>query len=173
MTHRRPVRAALGSPMELSADPESSTVARDLVRELLAGTKLDLQAILLVTSELVTNAVVHAGSAVQLTVRPGPPVRIEVRDLVPLTPLVAGLIATPAALPSADATGGRGFPITHLMATRVGADDHGDGGKTIWAEFAASERLLPSAAPGGAGQSTTVATAGSPAKRGTVSGSTT
>jgi hypothetical protein len=147
MAHRTEARGELGyHRVELPADPHSTSEARDILRQLLAGTSVDLEAALLVASELVTNAVVHARTPFHLTLT-WPPLRIEVTDLMPLSAKVAALIHGPCPLPAATATGGRGFPIARAIATRIGAEDHGEAGKTIWAELEGSASASATTAP--------------------------
>lgn len=66
----------------LAAAPTSAASARTFVRSVLSGCHHDLvEVVLLLTSELVTNAVVHTGSDVELIVRPcAAGVRVEVHD---------------------------------------------------------------------------------------------
>jgi len=119
-------------------------------RPRLAGDAVDT--LLLVVSELVTNAVVHAPGApvtVCLT-RAGGRVRMEVGD---------GSSAVPAAprSPSADAECGRGLLLVAAFAVGFGVDPT-PRGKRVWAELA-----LPSAAASAAGSATgSAATGGRP-----------
>ena len=83
-----------------------------------------MDAIELVVSELVTNAVVHAESPVDLTIRGlGDRTRVEVSDASTRLP----------ALCPATAENCRGMHIVAALATRWGVEVH-DGGKTVWAE---------------------------------------
>ena len=90
--------------------------------------------ILLMVSELVTNAVRHGGPDIVLslavtTVR----IRIEVRDSSEKLP------AVPEHAPSGDRTAGRGLLIVAATATDWGVQRHADGaGKTVWAEVVRS-----------------------------------
>lgn len=81
----------------------------------------------LLTSELVTNALVHAQSRVKLTVSVlGRRVRVEVGD---------GSDAQPRPRPMADdSTTGRGLHIVEAMATRWGSSMTADG-KRVWFEL--------------------------------------
>jgi anti-sigma regulatory factor (Ser/Thr protein kinase) len=81
----------------------------------------------LLTSELVTNALVHARSRVKLTVSvTGRRIRVEVGDASD---------AQPRPRPMADdATTGRGLHIVDAMATRWGSSSTADG-KRVWFEL--------------------------------------
>lgn len=91
----------------------------------------------LLISELATNAVVHAGTAFEVTcVDLGAAVRIEVHDRHPSREL-------PAALPEPDPTreGGRGLLACAALAAAWGVDYTHDG-KTVWCRLDAPERLV-------------------------------
>jgi hypothetical protein len=64
----------------LPAEPASAKRARDFVAQAVAGHVDDPADVLLMTSELVSNVVGHVGTAVTITVRQGPVVRIEVHN---------------------------------------------------------------------------------------------
>jgi anti-sigma regulatory factor (Ser/Thr protein kinase) len=83
----------------------------------------------LVTSELVTNAVQHAGSAVDVTLDLTPErLRLEVSDCSEQPPVLGDV---------ADAhNGGWGLHIVALLASRWGLESRADG-KTVWCEVAA------------------------------------
>jgi serine phosphatase RsbU (regulator of sigma subunit)/anti-sigma regulatory factor (Ser/Thr protein kinase) len=84
----------------------------------------------LVVSELVTNALVHAGTACALTVRydaAGAQLRLGVED---------GTTSHPQPRDAAeDASGGRGMQIVEAVARRWWVAPHGSG-KTVWVELA-------------------------------------
>jgi anti-sigma regulatory factor (Ser/Thr protein kinase) len=89
--------------------------------------------VLLVVSELLTNAIVHALPPATLTLSRSPvdrcgAVRVEVTDRGPVTP--AGL---PASAPDPDEHG-RGLAIVTALASRCGVDVH-PGGTSRWAEL--------------------------------------
>ena len=114
---------------QLPAEPVSARLARRVVTDALADWSLaDLcdEAALLV-SEVVTNSLLHAGSAIELTVRKiGPGVRVEVRDHSTTMP-------EPRHYASESVTG-RGLEILDLTATNWGADLFEDG-KIVWFEL--------------------------------------
>ncbi|MEU8585752.1 ATP-binding protein [Streptomyces sp. NPDC048664] len=92
--------------------------------------------VLLVVSELLTNAVVHAlpPAALRLTrvrVRGRAAVRVEVTDLGPVTPAAA---SAPDASIDPDEHG-RGLCIVRALADRYGVEVH-PGGTCRWAELA-------------------------------------
>ena len=81
---RRPVRMPV--LRVLPGTPESASLARALAREVLGDSHPVLETVLLVVSELVTNAIIHslsgaAGGTVLLALCPGPAgILIQVRD---------------------------------------------------------------------------------------------
>jgi anti-sigma regulatory factor (Ser/Thr protein kinase) len=80
----------------------------------------------LLTSELVTNAVLHARTDMVLTVeeRDGGGVRIAVTDLSPVSPALRRHSAT--------STTGRGLRLLDQLADSWNVDDDNGGGKTVW-----------------------------------------
>ncbi|MGH9104998.1 MAG: ATP-binding protein [Acidimicrobiales bacterium] len=114
----------------LGAHPLSAAEARRTVKASLHSWDLEGfadDAALLVT-ELVANAVRHAGSEVEVSVvlRPAS-VRVEVVDFVP-----SGLVEAVQA--ADDAEGGRGLAIVESLASRWGVSTHARG-KTVWFEL--------------------------------------
>lgn len=113
---------------ELQLEPDRSNVAlarrfvMDAVHRLGRDAAADVAELL--TSEVVTNAVLHAGTAVQLRVlgEQGA-VRIEVTD---------GSVAAPARRHySPEAATGRGLGLVEALATDWGTTA-ANGGKTVW-----------------------------------------
>ena len=81
----------------------------------------------LLTSELVTNAVLHVGSEVGLLVRLTPrAVRVEVRDASPEPPVPRHC--------EDDALTGRGLRLVETMSAAWGFDPNGQG-KVVWFEL--------------------------------------
>ena len=81
----------------------------------------------LVVSELVTNAILHAGTDIEvLVVVRSDAVRIEVTDL-------GG--GVPRSMPVKGTTSGRGLPIVEALGGRWGVLQLG-AGKTVWCELA-------------------------------------
>ncbi|MDS0135904.1 MULTISPECIES: ATP-binding protein [unclassified Amycolatopsis] len=85
--------------------------------------------VLLVATELVTNAYDHSQGPLQIRMSHTPTpcrVRIEVDDSSPDQPVVAA--------PSPQRLGGRGMQIVDKLAETWGVLAHPAGGKTVWAE---------------------------------------
>ena len=81
----------------------------------------------LLTSELVTNAIVHAGGCVRLRVSvDGSTVRVTVEDPSQERPRVRRT--------TSDAVTGRGLALVAAMSDRWGVDDLDDG-KAVWFEL--------------------------------------
>ena len=81
----------------------------------------------LLTSELVTNAVLHVGSEVDVAVRLTPrTVRVEVRDASPDPPVPRHC--------EVDALTGRGLRLVESMSEAWGCDPNGYG-KVVWFEL--------------------------------------
>ncbi|MFD3541623.1 ATP-binding protein [Streptomyces sp. NPDC058662] len=83
--------------------------------------------VLLVVSELVTNAALHAGGCHELVLTAGESLRIDVLD---------GADAAPRPLTARrpGALGGHGLHIVQRLSDRWGSTTHG-AGKAVWAEF--------------------------------------
>ena len=78
----------------------------------------------LVVSELVTNAILHAGTDIVVRLRIEPPtVRIEVEDLSQVTPV--------RPIASAQSMTGRGLALVEGLAAELGVD-RTPGGKVVW-----------------------------------------
>ena len=109
---------------------ESARAARSFVVEALREREYDASVIddaALVTSELATNAVRHAGSPFSVILLPAPEViRIEVRDADPTKPTVRNSELT--------AESGRGLSLMASIASRWGVTVDAEG-KTIWMEL--------------------------------------
>ncbi|MEU5402332.1 ATP-binding protein [Streptomyces sp. NPDC005963] len=130
----------------LAPDLTAVATARRLVRHQLTGWNLDDmdEDACLITSELVTNALLHARGTVVLTVRlvqgHGPAkavVRIEVQDQGPCDAEQQSM-PLPPATPSADLdTGGRGL---HLVAhlAEIWGESGSPEGHVVWADLRAS-----------------------------------
>jgi DNA-binding NarL/FixJ family response regulator len=115
----------------LEADTASAGAARRFVDEVLSRWRCDslLDDVQLLVSELVTNAVVHAGSEVEVAVRLlADAVRIEVIDRAPTMRL------RPSDPPQ-DAESGRGLLLVETLATAWGVEPV-EGGKAVWFEVA-------------------------------------
>jgi DNA-binding NarL/FixJ family response regulator len=113
-------------------DTQSARAARRFVSQVLTGWDDDegdlTDTVTLLVSELVTNAVVHAGSDVEVAVRlTSTAARIEVTD------------ASAEAISPRDATSeedsGRGLALVETLAPRWGVRPAPGGGKTVWFEL--------------------------------------
>ncbi|MGW6710758.1 ATP-binding protein [Streptomyces sp. NPDC054956] len=89
---------------------------------------------LLVVSELVTNAALHAHGCEELVLTAGESLRIDVFDGVSLPP-------RPGAVRGPGVPGGRGLHIVQRISDRWGSYPQGTG-KVVWAEIDSS-RLTP------------------------------
>jgi len=119
----------LRATTRLAANPTSARAARRFVNEALRRARVHHvdDVVVLLANELVTNAIVHARSPVELTVeliQGG--VRVEVSDTSPDSPTrrVAGRLAT----------SGRGLELVETMATAWGVDQLSGKGKRVWFE---------------------------------------
>jgi two-component sensor histidine kinase len=107
---------------------QSPSLARDLLRDTLAGFPAEtVDTALLLVSELVTNAVVHAESPLILQIEVARPhVRVSVEDCSAERP-------RPRAAGAEDANG-RGLWLVDALATAWGCHGTEAGGKRVWFE---------------------------------------
>ena len=113
----------------LGRDDTTPRAARRFVREALEMWNLDelTDTVMLLVSELVTNAVVHAGSDVEVMVRlTGEAACVEVTDSSEAAP-----VPRDAEL---EDQSGRGLALVEAMARRWGVKPCPGGGKTVWFE---------------------------------------
>jgi len=111
---------------ELSCDAASAAAARNCIQAALRVWALDdlADVAILLTSELVANAVIHARSAIRVVARRTPPeVVVEVFDASPDLPVPG------AGDPGRD--GGRGLLIVDRLASRWGVEP-AESGKVVW-----------------------------------------
>jgi hypothetical protein len=115
--------------LPLEPRPRSASLARRFTADTLGrwgAAELSETAVLLV-SELVTNAVLHARSASELVVRMvDNGIRVEVRDDDPVTPSLRTY--------SLEAGTGRGLLLVESLAARWGSSPDGFG-KSVWFEL--------------------------------------
>jgi DNA-binding NarL/FixJ family response regulator len=117
--------------LALPAEAASAQQARRFLSSQITiwGCEHLLENALLVVSELVANAVSHAGTACRLRIGLQRDVlRIEVEDFGPGTP--------EPQVPSPEHTNGRGLQIVSAVSTAWGISPI-DGGKVVWAELGA------------------------------------
>jgi anti-sigma regulatory factor (Ser/Thr protein kinase) len=89
-----------------------------------------VEAAALLVSELVTNAVTHAGSEVHVVIGRGAAyavLRVEVGDFSTAPPTLGGF--------DLEAMSGRGLALVEALADRWGVETHGSG-KRVWFELA-------------------------------------
>jgi CheY-like chemotaxis protein len=110
------------------ADLASLSAARRFVRDALTSESRELlELVTLLVSELVTNAVVHAGTDARVEVRLRPDaVRVDVHDDDPRLPAPRSA--------EEGGPGGRGLPIVDQVASRWGIEPEGSG-KVVWFEI--------------------------------------
>lgn len=114
--------------LHLRSEVTAARQARAFVRAAV-GPGIDddlLQDVLVVTSELVTNAVMHAGTESELEVLRRPD-EVELRvtdgdDRLPARRALVGLTAQ-----------GRGLALMAALSRRWGVEERPGGGKTVWA----------------------------------------
>lgn len=115
--------------LALAPEPASVRAARSFVAEVLGGTPAQgcAETARLLVSELVSNALLHAGAAVEVVVRmEAGTVRVEVLDAAQRLPVK---IAEPG-----DALAGRGLHIIDELSAGWGAEPRG-AGKAVWFEL--------------------------------------
>ncbi|MDQ1501854.1 MAG: hypothetical protein QOI86_5194 [Actinomycetota bacterium] len=115
----------------LPGDVTTPAAARRFVRAALESVDADpvvIETAELLTTELVTNVIVHAGSKSHLFIRAARGVvRVEITDPDDRLPAMAA--------PDADAPGGRGLIIVNGLASAWGVEVTTKGGKTVWFEL--------------------------------------
>ena len=107
--------------------PASAGEARRVVRHALAeaGESEAVYAAEVAVSELVTNAILHAATPLELTVEiTDKAVVVSVRDLSPRLPTQRHWSDT--------ATTGRGLKLVRAMTDQFGVDSPGEDGKAVW-----------------------------------------
>lgn len=126
-TGRRPPDTLL-LDLRLRADPNAPSEARHATDRALGPIDRAVrESVLLIVTELVTNAVLHARSASSLRVLAGAGrVRVEVADRAPERPVVRS--------PSPRQPHGRGMLLVSAMADEWGVRQT-DEGKIVWAEL--------------------------------------
>jgi anti-sigma regulatory factor (Ser/Thr protein kinase) len=119
--------------IELDGDPDAPSRGRHAVTAVLDGWGCETGAredLLLVVSELVTNAVVHGAEPIVVTmVRAPERVRVEVTDGA------AGSSPHGNPRPPANAETGRGLSVVTRLAVAWGWRASPGSGKTVWAEL--------------------------------------
>jgi anti-sigma regulatory factor (Ser/Thr protein kinase) len=112
----------------LEAEPASARAARQFVRDRLHEWHCEhvAEAVVLLISELVTNAIVHAGTSVALTVQCAEDaIRVEIDDHSTELPVPRRVAPDPIS--------GHGLKLVDVMSGRWGVEQQ-PGGKTVWFE---------------------------------------
>jgi anti-sigma regulatory factor (Ser/Thr protein kinase) len=116
----------------LTQHPTSVGAARRFVRDVLMSRQVAdgvVSTVELLTSEVVTNAIIHARSGPHLAVEVKEDlVRVAVRDSSPEVPV--------RRLGSVDDLSGRGVVIVEELATAWGVERERNGAKRVWFEVA-------------------------------------
>jgi anti-sigma regulatory factor (Ser/Thr protein kinase) len=113
--------------VQLPFETASVPAARDFVRRFLTGWPGDHHVVELLTTELATNAILHAHSPIDLSMSVDPHmVRVEVAD-------TSSDMPTRALAPALDAVSGRGLFLVASLANRWGATARARG-KCVWFE---------------------------------------
>ncbi|MFF7234707.1 SpoIIE family protein phosphatase [Streptomyces collinus] len=146
----RPRSSVITARAAASFEPVGRSVAtaRSFVRDTLQGWGFAdvVDDAVVLTSELVTNAVVHAGTHAEvLCLRTEDGVRVEVSDRYPEREVpVQG---SPAAMGSPDREGGRGLQLCAALAARWGVD-YTPTHKNVWFQLDLPERPVGTRAAG-------------------------
>ena len=130
---RRPLPAALpvdahveaSHLLQLDPSPRLVSTARTFVRDHVPGLPAEtVDVLLLLTSELVTNAVIHARTPLEVgVVLTDRCVLVTVHDLD---------LHRPSQQPYTDREGGWGLSLVDALAEDHATEPHPDGGKTAW-----------------------------------------
>lgn len=135
LVDQRRSRLPVGATLGLANDIASAGLARGLVQELCSEWGIDrvVDDAMLVVSELVTNAIVHAGGEAELRLFPSPGMlRIEVAD--------NGAEAPDPHLAGDDDEHGRGLLLVAVLSAAWGTEPTESGGKVVWAELPLASR---------------------------------
>lgn len=123
-------RLDVDAVLHLPAEPKSAPRARRFITEFCRVAELPAEVCenaALLTSELVTNAVLHGRTSATIEVhRPADTLRVSVRDDNPVLPPLGDD-------PPLSAESGRGLRIVSMLADRWGVEQL-EGGKAIWFE---------------------------------------
>lgn len=137
--------------LEIRPDPAEVGRARRWARSRLAGSGIEAdeplaETLILLVSELVTNAVVHTGRPAVLRLSlPAAATRTAASATVRLEVADASSRAPVPRCAGSDATGGRGLALVDCLADRWGWSPEG-AGKSIWCELDRCSKPRESAA---------------------------
>lgn len=120
--------------MTLPPTTDSVPQARRFARTTLEGSSIDVDTVLLLVSEVVTNAVLHARSAIRLTIEDREDVvRVEVHDGSPMPPRMHRFRLASAT--------GRGIRLLEQLSLAWGVETGTGTGKIVWFEVGAADEL--------------------------------
>ncbi len=128
------------SEIRLPPTTDSVPMARRFVRQQLRDSECDVDTVILLVSEVVTNAVLHARSDIRVSVEVrGDIARVEVADSSPASPRLHRFHVESAT--------GRGLRLVDQLATGWGVEaaPSGDGsgnGKVVWFEVGAPSEAI-------------------------------
>jgi len=118
--------------MTLPPTTDSVPQARRFARTTLEGSSVDVDTVVLLVSEVVTNAVLHARSAIRLTIEDREDVvRIEVHDESPMPPRMQRFRLASAT--------GRGLRLLEQLSLAWGVEPGTGTGKIVWFEVGAAD----------------------------------
>jgi hypothetical protein len=141
--------------LRLLPEPTSVRLARRFVVDKLQEWGCDelVDSAALITSELVTNAIVHTGQPFSVSIkRRGGSIRVEIADEASELPPQPGAVAPVGSPPEPTSSRGRhghgldenslfsGLGMVDAMATRWGSDAVPEGGKVVWFELVPGRR---------------------------------
>jgi anti-sigma regulatory factor (Ser/Thr protein kinase) len=132
----------MASSRRFRRDLPGVPAARRFVADVLASSGLPAtDEVLLVVSELATNAIRHGAGDMEVRVVPGVgQVRVEVLDEG------GSVIPEPPGAPPIAAVGGRGLHLVRAMSQAWGTGFDASGRTLVWAEVPVRQRALSSAA---------------------------
>jgi anti-sigma regulatory factor (Ser/Thr protein kinase) len=122
------VTTRLELPPRSTSPGEARRFVGDVLRSHGLGTGDLVEAAVLLTSELVTNAVLHTGGTINVDVDLDlTAVRVEVGDTSAEEPVPRD--------PTTEATSGRGLHLVEAMARAWGVEQQRNDGKVVWFEL--------------------------------------
>lgn len=123
------------SVLDLAPTTASVPMARRFARTTLSECSADVDTVLLLVSEVVTNAVLHARSDIRLVVEDRDDVaRVEVHDGSPMPPRMLHFRLTAAT--------GRGLRLLDQLSQTWGVDAVSGTGKVVWFEVGSPEDVV-------------------------------
>ena len=118
------------------AETSSVRGARDFVSEVISDLGRDVPDAILLTSELVSNAVEHASTEIEVVVFvDDETLRVEVHDGFTMTEAFRVLTETEVRTVDNRARQGRGLVMVRGIAARFGVLDKGEDAKAVWFEM--------------------------------------